>query len=141
MCTTCLPCFQVMDLSKPSTTMTPGVLVMPIEVCCAVILEQFSQSFIASRFKLTVDCFWNICFMFICGIVILVKSLSEMMCSELHERVDFVICLGGDGVILHASNLFRNAIPPVVSFNLGSLGFLTAHPVCLLIFPTVFCAN
>jgi hypothetical protein len=24
---------------------------------------------------------------------------------------------------------------------LGSLGFLTAHPVCLLIFPTVFCAN
>lgn len=63
-----------MDLSKPSTTMTPGVLVMPIEVCCAVILE-FSQSFIASRFKLTVDFFWNICFMFICGIVILVKSL------------------------------------------------------------------
>ncbi len=45
-----------MDLSKPSTTMTPGVLVMPIEVCCAVILE-FSQSFIASRFKLTVDFF------------------------------------------------------------------------------------
>jgi hypothetical protein len=44
-----------MDLSKPSTTMTPGVLVMPIEVCCAVILEQFSQSFIASSFKLTVD--------------------------------------------------------------------------------------
>lgn len=64
-----------------------------------------------------------------------------MMCSELHERVDFVVCLGGDGVILHASNLFCNAIPPVVSFNLGSLGFLTAHPVCLLIFPTVFCAN
>lgn len=54
---------------------TRCVLVMPIEVCCAVILEQFSQSFIASRFKLTVDCFWNICFMFICGIVILVKSL------------------------------------------------------------------
>ncbi|KAI5070244.1 hypothetical protein GOP47_0014587 [Adiantum capillus-veneris] len=47
--------------------------------------------------------------------------------SNLHERVDFVVCLGGDGVILHASNLFRNAVPPVVSFNLGSLGFLTAH--------------
>lgn len=38
-------------------------------------------------------------------------------------------CLGGDGVILHASNLFRNAVPPVVSFNLGSLGFLTSHSV------------
>ncbi|CAI9778071.1 unnamed protein product [Fraxinus pennsylvanica] len=46
---------------------------------------------------------------------------------DLHERVDFVACLGGDGVILHASNLFRGAVPPVVSFNLGSLGFLTSH--------------
>lgn len=47
--------------------------------------------------------------------------------SDLHERVDFVTCLGGDGVILHASNLFRTSVPPVVSFNLGSLGFLTSH--------------
>lgn len=51
--------------------------------------------------------------------------------SDLHERVDFVACLGGDGVILHASNLFRGPVPPVVSFNLGSLGFLTSHSVCL----------
>jgi len=29
---------------------------------------------------------------------------------------------GGDGVILHASNLFTKAVPPIVSFNLGSLG-------------------
>ncbi|GAB2289814.1 NAD kinase 2, mitochondrial [Dionaea muscipula] len=47
--------------------------------------------------------------------------------SDLHEKVDFVACLGGDGVILHASNLFRGPVPPVVSFNLGSLGFLTSH--------------
>ncbi|KAF7816813.1 NAD kinase 2, chloroplastic-like [Senna tora] len=47
--------------------------------------------------------------------------------SDLHEQVDFVACLGGDGVILHASNLFRDAVPPIVSFNLGSLGFLTSH--------------
>ncbi|KAK8465630.1 hypothetical protein PHAVU_009G129700 [Phaseolus vulgaris] len=46
---------------------------------------------------------------------------------DLHEKVDFVACLGGDGVILHASNLFSGAVPPVVSFNLGSLGFLTSH--------------
>lgn len=51
--------------------------------------------------------------------------------SDLHERVDFVACLGGDGVILHASNIFRGAVPPVVSFNLGSLGFLTSHDVSL----------
>ncbi|XP_075670472.1 vacuolar sorting protein 3-like [Castanea sativa] len=47
--------------------------------------------------------------------------------GDLHERVDIVACLGGDGVILHASNLRRDVVPPVVSFNLGSLGFLTSH--------------
>lgn len=56
-----------------------------------------------------------------------IQTFYSQDTSNLHERVDFVVCLGGDGVILHASNLFRNAVPPVVSFNLGSLGFLTAH--------------
>lgn len=56
-------------------------------------------------------------------------QIQLLQCSNLHERVDFVACLGGDGVILHASNLFRGAVPPVVSFNLGSLGFLTSHYV------------
>ena len=47
---------------------------------------------------------------------------------SLRRRVDFVACLGGDGVILHASHLFREGpIPPILSFNLGSLGFLTSH--------------
>eukprot|EP00250_Pteridium_aquilinum_P010001 c19082_g1_i1 orf=471-3578(+) len=57
-----------------------------------------------------------------------IQTFHNQDTSNLHERVDFVVCLGGDGVILHASNIFRNAVPPVVSFNLGSLGFLTAHP-------------
>ena len=48
-------------------------------------------------------------------------------------------CLGGDGVILHASNLFRGAVPPVVSFNLGSLGFLTSHYVSFFNSAFVFC--
>lgn len=47
--------------------------------------------------------------------------------QSLAERVDFVACLGGDGVILHASSLFKHHIPPVVSFHLGSMGFLTNH--------------
>ena len=38
-----------------------------------------------------------------------------------------MVCLGGDGTILHASSLFQRAIPPVISFSLGSLGFLTNH--------------
>lgn len=45
--------------------------------------------------------------------------------SLLHECVDLVVCLGGDGLILHVSTLFRGPVPPVLSFNLGSLGFLT----------------
>jgi hypothetical protein len=47
--------------------------------------------------------------------------------ARLHSYVDFVVCLGGDGTILHASSLFQRAIPPVISFSLGSLGFLTNH--------------
>lgn len=45
--------------------------------------------------------------------------------ESLADRVDFVVCLGGDGLILHVSTLFERAVPPVISFNLGSLGFLT----------------
>lgn len=37
------------------------------------------------------------------------------------------MCLGGDGTILHASSLFQRAMPPVISFSAGSLGFLTNH--------------
>ncbi len=48
--------------------------------------------------------------------------------AALAASVDFVVCLGGDGVILHASTLFNNgAAPPIISFHLGSLGFLTSH--------------
>ena len=42
---------------------------------------------------------------------------------RLHLHIDFVVCLGGDGVLLHASALFKRAIPPVICFNLG----ITTH--------------
>lgn len=71
-------------------------------------------------------------------ILLTLVDLLNIYCSDLHERVDFVACLGGDGVILHASNLFRGAVPPVVSFNLGSLGFLTSHTVRILPQPFLF---
>ena len=54
-------------------------------------------------------------------------SRPTFACRRLHKAIDFVVCLGGDGVLLHASSLFMRAIPPVISFNLGSLGFLTNH--------------
>ena len=56
-----------------------------------------------------------------------VRSQHHLLLCRLHSYVDFVVCLGGDGTILHASSLFQRAIPPVISFSLGSLGFLTNH--------------
>ncbi|XP_049876113.1 NAD kinase-like isoform X3 [Pectinophora gossypiella] len=45
--------------------------------------------------------------------------------DELTDKIDFIICLGGDGTLLHASSLFQTSVPPVMAFHLGSLGFLT----------------
>eukprot|EP00795_Rhopilema_esculentum_P007223 gene7223-12906_t len=39
-------------------------------------------------------------------------------------NVDLIICLGGDGTLIHTSSLFQESCPPVVSFHLGTLGFL-----------------
>jgi hypothetical protein len=43
--------------------------------------------------------------------------------------IDFVITLGGDGTVLYASWLFQQKAPPIIPFNLGSLGFLTVFNV------------
>ncbi|XP_032903788.1 NAD kinase isoform X2 [Amblyraja radiata] len=45
--------------------------------------------------------------------------------DDLSDRIDFIICLGGDGTLLYASSLFQDSVPPVIAFHLGSLGFLT----------------
>ena len=44
--------------------------------------------------------------------------------ASLADAVDLVVCLGGDGLVLHASSLFPYAVPPIACFNLGSMGFL-----------------
>ncbi|KAH8245914.1 hypothetical protein KR038_011801 [Drosophila bunnanda] len=45
--------------------------------------------------------------------------------DDLTDRIDFIVCLGGDGTLLYASQLFQQSVPPVMAFYLGSLGFLT----------------
>ncbi|KFA67568.1 hypothetical protein S40285_04249 [Stachybotrys chlorohalonatus IBT 40285] len=50
---------------------------------------------------------------------------NEDMCRERPHTFDFVITLGGDGTVLYSSWLFQRIVPPVLSFALGSLGFLT----------------
>ena len=44
--------------------------------------------------------------------------------ADLTDKIDFVVCLGGDGTLLHASSLFQQCVPPIMAFHLGSLGFL-----------------
>jgi len=49
--------------------------------------------------------------------------------DELEKHIDLVITIGGDGTLTWAVSLFRGALPPVLSFAAGSLGFLTPHPL------------
>jgi NAD+ kinase len=62
------------------------------------------------------------------------EALSEdQLSGDVASEIDFVLCLGGDGTLLHLSSLLtgngENAVPPVVSFGLGSLGFLTPFDI------------
>lgn len=78
---------------------------------------------------------------FLCSDVfdeILGSSLEEEKCKlkALDEdadtaSIDIAVCLGGDGTLLFVNALLQNdlnpfpVVPPIVSFSLGSLGFLT----------------
>ncbi|KAK2467804.1 hypothetical protein APHAL10511_000099 [Amanita phalloides] len=55
----------------------------------------------------------------------LLRYWTNTMCSQSPHLFDFVITLGGDGTVLFTSWLFQRIVPPVLSFALGSLGFLT----------------
>lgn len=47
------------------------------------------------------------------------------LCWTSPEKIDLVLTLGGDGTVLYTSWLFQRIVPPILSFSLGSLGFLT----------------
>lgn len=50
---------------------------------------------------------------------------NDEICHKRPHTFDVVVALGGDGTVLYASSLFQRVVPPVISFALGSLGFLT----------------
>ena len=62
-------------------------------------------------------------------------AFSHPATDNPEHGIDLVITLGGDGTILHASSLFKvGAVPPVLSFSMGTLGFLLPFRKLLLSF-------
>lgn len=55
----------------------------------------------------------------------MLRYWTPELCWSSPELFDLVITLGGDGTVLFTSWLFQRIVPPVMSFSLGSLGFLT----------------
>ncbi|KAG5304335.1 NAD kinase associated with ferric reductase [Histoplasma capsulatum G186AR] len=55
----------------------------------------------------------------------MLKYWTPDLCWSSPETFDLVLTLGGDGTVLYTSWLFQRVVPPVLSFALGSLGFLT----------------
>ncbi|KAF8244732.1 ATP-NAD kinase [Wilcoxina mikolae CBS 423.85] len=51
---------------------------------------------------------------------------SDIPINPFHQKTDLLVTLGGDGTILHAASLFSTsrAVPPILSFAMGTLGFL-----------------
>ena len=51
-------------------------------------------------------------------------SKEEEQQTDLSQLVDLIITLGGDGTVIRTASLFKSRVPPMVSFAMGSLGFL-----------------
>ncbi|KAJ2402338.1 NADH kinase pos5 [Coemansia sp. RSA 2559] len=58
------------------------------------------------------------------GALPFVRTIPPALRAEYARVVDFVITLGGDGTFLHVASLFGDAVPPIIPFSMGTLGFL-----------------
>lgn len=55
----------------------------------------------------------------------MLKYWTPDLCWSQPDKFDLVLTLGGDGTVLFTSWLFQRVVPPILSFSLGSLGFMT----------------
>ncbi|KAJ3076664.1 NAD(+) kinase [Rhizoclosmatium hyalinum] len=50
---------------------------------------------------------------------------TPLKTDPLSSKIDLIVTLGGDGTVLFTAGLFQNVkVPPILPFDLGSLGFL-----------------
>ena len=59
----------------------------------------------------------------------ILKNVEGLDCQEFvaqnHQHlITFIITIGGDGTILYAAKEFKEHIPPIITFQRGSLGFM-----------------
>ncbi|CAH8457101.1 unnamed protein product [Schistosoma turkestanicum] len=56
------------------------------------------------------------------------KSSVRVFDQTVRNKIDLIVCLGGDGTLLQIGSMFQGIAPPVIAFRLGTLGFLTPFP-------------
>lgn len=57
----------------------------------------------------------------------------ENIDHENEDGPDLICTLGGDGLLMYASNLFAGPCPPILCISAGSLGFLTPFSRCEMV--------
>ena len=51
-------------------------------------------------------------------------SRQDQRVLDLSKIVDLIITLGGDGTVIRTASMFKTRVPPMISFSMGTLGFL-----------------
>lgn len=59
----------------------------------------------------------------------ILDKVERVTREEMHERIDLLVALGGDGTVLRAVRAISGSNCPILGVNIGSLGFMTSVPI------------